>query len=486
MSEPLLHNNPLRLYQGMWAAGIALNCNVYWGCPTGCRYCYARLNRLSRGAKGNFDGTAGIRRLTSLVNKVFGPRYNPANAAEFFLHERFPVIVSNNSDPLSQLEVEHGYTRQYLELLADLDLPVYLLSKFGGWAGLDQEAYLALLKRFSRLWVGMTLTADNEACAAAWEPGAPTVETRLGIVKQLTKAGIPVAVQCVPNIPGMSFASGAWDDPATYRPFLERIKAAGAYAITMSPLNFDRNDVQVLGEAEKAWVVENGAWCKSEPDKPWRYFVPDVSVWEETSRVFYGEARRQGLRCGIHQAFVSLAAEPGELDSVVCPPEWVDRSMSWLYLSAQLRAAQEKHGKPIVTSTREVANVLAARCSWADHEFAWSSWRDSIPGKWMNAEYTARVAAMPKTVTVADVIHFQMQTLCGWSDCLWSDQATAPVGLAEEPGVQLVTDEGNYLLSYDRTSPRDSWAVCRSPEWDGRSAEALEDAVLLSGEAAWE
>ena len=51
MDTVALHNRPLRLFQGMWASGQALNCNVYWNCDAGCRYCYSRLNRLARGAR---------------------------------------------------------------------------------------------------------------------------------------------------------------------------------------------------------------------------------------------------------------------------------------------------------------------------------------------------------------------------------------------------------------------------------------------------
>ncbi len=462
--EPLLHNSPIRIFRGMWASGIFLNCNVYWACPTGCRYCYARLNRESRGAKGNFNALEGLGKFTSLINKVFGPRYDERSATEFFLHERFPVMLSNNSDPLSPLEAEHGYARQYLQVLADLDMPVCILSKFGGWAGLDQDAYLALFRRFSKLSIAITVTSDNDGCLGWWEPGAPSFLERLKIIRQLSTAGIPVEVQCVPFIPGESFTSGPWDDMETYRAFLQQIREAGAYGVTMSPLCFDRNDAQALGEAEKARVAQM-AWCNSELDKRWRYFLPDVSIWAEVSRLFYSEARRQGLRCGLHPAFNSLLAEPGDYDCLSCAPAWVDTSISWLRVAHELRELHEQAGRPLLTTTRHIARRQVADCFWAGHEFAWQSWRDSIPGAWSDPGYVQRVAVMPETVTLYDVLHFQLQEVTRWSDCLWSDVCTAP---AVYEGAEAQDAEGNVVLCYDRQAPRDSWAVVRAPEWNGR------------------
>ena len=47
----ILSPNPVALFQGEWATGIMLNCNVYQTCTTGCRYCYAALNRAAEGLR---------------------------------------------------------------------------------------------------------------------------------------------------------------------------------------------------------------------------------------------------------------------------------------------------------------------------------------------------------------------------------------------------------------------------------------------------
>ena len=122
MSGPL-HPTPIRLFRVMWESGLFLNCNVYWDCPVECSYCFSRLNRLAHHTVGKSATHKALGTLSSLVNKAFGPKYDDTDPVQFFLHEGYPVMVSNNTDPLSSLEVEFGYTKQYLETLADCGSP---------------------------------------------------------------------------------------------------------------------------------------------------------------------------------------------------------------------------------------------------------------------------------------------------------------------------------------------------------------------------
>jgi len=320
----------------MWATGIFLNCNVYWNCPTGCRYCYVRLNRQSNRYTGSAHSpTEGLHKFSLLVNKVFGSRYNPQNALEFAFHERLPMMLSNNSDPLCSLEAEHGYARQYLQVLADLEYPVQILTKAAGWNQLDQDAYIDLFKRFPKLWVSVTITAETPEVSRRWEPGAPTPEQRLTFCRQLTEAGIPVEVHCTPWIPDESF-QGAWDDAGSYRPFLQAVKAAGCFGVTIAPLCYDHSDAAAVTQADREYVKAH-EWCNSAPDRPWRYFLPDVSIMAEVNRLFYAEAKALNLECGLHPAFVSSVGDGAELQSSCCSPQWVDKRLSWIRAANRLR-----------------------------------------------------------------------------------------------------------------------------------------------------
>lgn len=474
--ERILYETPVQLFQGMWASGVKLNCNIYWDCTTGCRYCYVRLNRevykqyYREPASGDsYEGAVAFGRL---LERVHGPKYDDADARQFFLHERAPMIVSNNSDLFSSHELEHGYTRQYLSLLADVDQPLMILTKAQAWSKLDQDAYLALLKRFTQLWVSVTLTTDSDECSRTWEPNAPLPSERLAFIRQLTEVGIPVAVHCVPFIPAQSFTAGAWDDPETYAPYFDAVKDAGAYAVTLGTLCVDAGKKKGMSPELSRYITEN-AWCQNEADRPYRAFLVDSSIELEIDRMWRALAQERGLRFGAHPTYTSQFNEDGCLDEIVCPPAWLDRSGSWTELALELRRLQREHGEPILLTTADVANWLAYRLSWREHVFSWASWRDCIPHRFGDADYRFAVDAMPKEVTVEDVLHFQHQQLCRWSDTLWADLSTAPVAFPS--GNQATDAEGNYYMSFDVKNPRDSWAACRSGHgWEGRPASEFD------------
>jgi DNA repair photolyase len=486
--DPILYQNPIAMFQGMWATGIYLNCNVYHSCTTGCRYCYVALNRKSEARRqAERDCTSpfhGLSKLTGILNKVFSPRCNEQNATEYFLRERWPMMLSNNSDPLSALELEHGFTYQYLSVLADLEYPVQILTKGQAWHQLDKEKWIALFKRFPRLWVSVTITADNDECRAEWEPNGSSIDDRFSMVEELTREGIACEVHCTPFIPSDSFRSGPWDDIETYRPFIQRVKAAGAFGVTLAPLCFDSTDARVLDRESRAYCTAQ-QWCNSTTDKPWRLFLPDVSIWECISRLWYSEAKSIGLQCGLHPSFVSLCGDGNELDSSCCTPAWVDKSGSWINTANRLRRAQDEHKAPIILWADGAAEYQTRKVPYNDHEFSWSSWLSQIPHSYRDAGYEARIASMPKYVRAEDVVSFQLQEMCRWSDSLWVDQCVAPATL--EKGTQLVDDCGNLLVTYDRSSQRDSWAVCRTGHgWDGRTQEDLASAVTADGQAFFE
>lgn len=485
--DPILYRNPIAMFQGLWATGIYLNCNVYHNCTTGCRYCYVALNRKAEALRTPPGGCAnpfdGLGKLTGLLNKVFGPRCNEQNATEYFLRERWPMMLSNNSDPLSALELEHGFTYQYLSVLADLEYPVQILTKGQAWHQLDKEKWIALFKRFPRLWVSVSITADNDECRAEWEPNGSSIDDRFSMVEELTREGIACEVHCTPFIPSESFTSGPWDDVETYRPFIQRVKAAGAFGVTVAPLCFDSIDGVVLDNQSRGYCAAN-AWCNSQTDKPWRLFLPDVEIWEIISRLWYSEAKSIGLQCGLHPSFVSLCGNAGELDSSCCTPSWVDKSGSWIATANRLRELQDAHNAPIVTSTGMAAEYQCRKLPYKDHEFTWKSWAGQVPHGFRDAGYEAEFSSMPKYVRAEDVVAFQLQQMCRWSDSLWVDQCIAPI--TTSAGTQAVSDNTDRVLSYDRNNTRDSWAVCRTGYgWDGRTQADLADAVTADGQAVF-
>lgn len=483
----LLHPTPLRLLRVMWESGLFLNCNVYWDCPTACRYCFSRLNRLSHKAVGRAPTDRALGAFNAVLNKAFGPRYDDSDPVQFFLHEGYPVMVSNNSDPLSALEVAHGYTLQYLHALADAGAPVNLLSKWQGWRDLDQDAYLSAFARFKRFWPSITITADNDAALAKWEPGAPSLDERFAIIRQLADAGHWVDVRVIPFLFTDSFPGGQWDDPATYRPFIERCAQAGARGIAVSPLDLSRFDAHACDACVKEYVAEHD-WCSSAGDKAWRYWSPDLSMWEEVSRIWYAEIKAAGLQPGIHQCVNSIIAEEGDLACAVVGPEWHDLSLSWVRAAQRLRRAQRELGAPIVTTAAMVAEYTTRGHRHASHRFDWRHLRDLVPHPITNDDYNVKLLHKPDSgATFADIIRLQLDDITGWPDSLFADIATAPVTPVQGCGEQVYDDEEGVIVSYDAEQSRPTWAACCTRHgWDGRTITELRTATLVDGSSPWD
>jgi len=489
MMKGLLHPKPIQPLRVMWEAGLFLNCNVYWPCPTNCRYCFSMLSRRAHRVEGKSATDKALGMLIRMINKVGGPRYDETDFTQFLLHERYPVMVSNNSDPLSDLEVEFGYTKQYLDALADMGPPVNLLSKWQGWDRLDQDAYIETFKRNPRLWCSITITADNDDALQFWEPGAPPLGKRLDVIRQLTAAGIPVDVRVIPFIIGSSFPDGEWDDPETYRPFIQEVAEAGAFAISVSPLDFSIFDAYALDHEAKTWVADH-RWSRSVLDQPWAYYRLDPSILLEVSEIWYREVKAAGMSCGIHQAVNSSIADEGDYACAVNAPEWFDWSLSWVRAAHRLHELQEQHEAPIVATPAMIAEYITRDHRHANHRFDWRSVRSLVPHPVTNTTYQGMVADEANLgAMIADIMFMQMDDIhFGWADTVWADLATAPVTPEQGSGIQLADDNEGLLISYDarRDELRPSWAACRTQhEWDGRTVEELKaaGAVLPSGEA---
>lgn len=485
----VLHPKPLTPLRISWETGLFLNANSYFDCPIGCRYCYSRLNREHHNVKGKTKTNAALGTLTSLLNKCDDPnRYNPERMLDFLIHEKFPIMFSNNSDALSNLEIEYGYSKQYLDVFADYQIPVNLCSKWQGWKHLDQDAYIETFKRFDKFFASITITSDDDETLKKWEPGAPTFKERLAIIRQLTDAGIYVDVRVIPFMICESFQNGQWDDPETYRPFLQQIKDAGAQGVAIATLDFSIYDASVCDHVCKKYVADN-EWCRSQEDKPWKYFTPDVEIMTMVSQMWYDEAKKIGLRCSVHPAFSSLVMDYEDIRGVAVGPEWLDMSLSWIRMAHGLRQAQEAYDRPILTTSREVAELVTEGHPYADHQFLRKSCRDLMPyvsakpsGDDMVAEF-----ASSEYITFADLMKEQMDSITTWSDSIFADIAISPV--TDGGDTQLFDDNDGVFMIYDADNPRDSLAASRDSKrctkWLGRDiVNEYDDCVLLDGEPA--
>jgi DNA repair photolyase len=105
------------------------------------------------------------------------------------------VSISNSSDPYPSIEATMGLTRKCLEILAESNCQIQLITKSNIVVRDDD----LLSKTLST--VSLTITTDDENTAKLLEPYAPSSNERIKAAQDLTRKGIPVSVRVDPVLP---------------------------------------------------------------------------------------------------------------------------------------------------------------------------------------------------------------------------------------------------------------------------------------------
>ena len=166
--------------------------NPYQGCEHGCIYCYARPSHAYLGLSPGLD----------FETKLFAK----ANAAELLRAElsrpgyRCEVIsIGANTDPYQPIERKHGITRSVLEVLAECNHPLGIITKS---ALIERDLdLLAPMAKKGLVQVFISIgTADRELMRRL-EPRSVAPERRLEVLRTLSDAGVPCGVLVAPIIP---------------------------------------------------------------------------------------------------------------------------------------------------------------------------------------------------------------------------------------------------------------------------------------------
>jgi DNA repair photolyase len=105
------------------------------------------------------------------------------------------VSISNSSDPYPRVEATACLTRKCLEILAESNCRIQIITKSNIVVRDDD----LLCKTPST--VALTITTDDEDIAKLLEPRAPSPRERLKAAEDLTNKDIPVSVRIDPIIP---------------------------------------------------------------------------------------------------------------------------------------------------------------------------------------------------------------------------------------------------------------------------------------------
>ena len=172
-----------------------LSINPYRGCEHGCVYCYARP------AHAYMDLSAGL----DFESRLFAK----PNAAELLRQElgrsnyQCSVIsLGANTDAYQPIERQHRITRGILEVLAECQHPVTIVSKS---ALVERDIdLLAPMAAKGLAQVFISVTSLDRQLSRLLEPRAAAPERRLRTIATLAAADIPCGVMFAPIIPALN------------------------------------------------------------------------------------------------------------------------------------------------------------------------------------------------------------------------------------------------------------------------------------------
>jgi DNA repair photolyase len=185
--------------------------NPYRGCEHGCIYCYARPSH------GYLNLSAGLDFETKLFAKT--------NAAELLRTELAkpgyrvsPINLGANTDPYQPIERRYRITRQVIEILAEHQHPLTIVTKS---ALIERDLdLLAPLARQNLVYAFVSVTSLDNRLSSKLEPRASAPHRRIEALRALNDAGVPCGVLVAPIIPMLT---DRWMEQ-----ILERAHTAGA------------------------------------------------------------------------------------------------------------------------------------------------------------------------------------------------------------------------------------------------------------------
>ncbi len=169
--------------------------NPYRGCEHGCVYCYARPGHEYFGLSCGLDfDTKIFAKLDSpeLLRRELG---KPGWRGE-------SMMMSGVTDPYQPVERRLRITRACLEVMAECRQPVGIVTK-SRLVTRDLDL-LRELAGHGAASVALSITTLDPELARKMEPRASSPRDRLAAVRELSAAGIPVAVMTAPIVPGLN------------------------------------------------------------------------------------------------------------------------------------------------------------------------------------------------------------------------------------------------------------------------------------------
>jgi DNA repair photolyase len=216
--------------------GFDSSINPYRGCEHGCIYCYARPSHayleLSPGLDFETKLFAKTNAAEVLRETLARPGYKPS-----------PIALGANTDCYQPIERKYRITRQILEVLAECEHPVTMVTKS---ALIERDLdILAPMAKKNLVSVFVSIGTLDRTLARKLEPRAASPQRRMDVVRRLNENGVPCGVMVAALIPALN--------DKTLEHVLEAAAKAGAaeaaYVIMRLP--------NELKDLFKEWLAEH-------------------------------------------------------------------------------------------------------------------------------------------------------------------------------------------------------------------------------------
>ncbi|MBL8378058.1 MAG: PA0069 family radical SAM protein [Burkholderiales bacterium] len=185
--------------------------NPYYGCEHGCVYCYARPSYAYWGLSPGIDFETRLFAKTNAAELLRAELSRPGYQCE-------TLAIGANTDAYQPVEREWKITRSLLEVCAEFNQPVGLITKSSlVERDIDILAPLAA-KGLARVFI--SVPTFDAGIARLIEPRAAAPYRRIETIRALAAAGIPTGIAIAPVIPVVN--------DSTMEAALEAGRAAGA------------------------------------------------------------------------------------------------------------------------------------------------------------------------------------------------------------------------------------------------------------------
>lgn len=206
----MFSSKPLKNYGNSLSGIFPLELSVFDRCTQNCNYCFSMLGKDAfRYRQQQMGKTRTIHKddpTDSIIKKflkALGGGYNPNSWLDYFIHNRYPVVFSNNIDPLTLQDKQFQSTLRLLKFFADVEYPVFFQTKMV-YDDSPERNVLPYILENKNLAVYVSINTLNDEKAKITEKGATPPSERIEKMKYLADNGKYVIMAINPYIHGHS------------------------------------------------------------------------------------------------------------------------------------------------------------------------------------------------------------------------------------------------------------------------------------------